>query len=85
MEGALLGPVLYLLFILQVDTFVYMDGLGFVIFAVLVSRISITETVKHTKGIEIPDEIKYQFTPRVYETEGYVMHRNTGTQPATVY
>ncbi|HEX8060769.1 MAG TPA: O-antigen ligase family protein, partial [Cyclobacteriaceae bacterium] len=43
MEGAFLGPVLYLLFILQVDTFVYMDGLGFVLFTLFAARVSITE------------------------------------------
>jgi hypothetical protein len=62
MEGAFLGPVLYLLFILQVDTFVYMDGLGFVLFALLVSRISITEPVKYQEPISRP-------TPTLYETE----------------
>jgi hypothetical protein len=85
LEGAFLGPVLYLLYILQVDTFVYMDGLGFVLFALLVSRVAITEREKTTTGIKIEKEINYQFTPTVYETEGYVMHRNPGTQPARVH
>ncbi len=59
-DGAFLGPVLYLLFILQVDTFVYMDGLGFVLFALLASRISVTEQVvttnapKETRVSDIP-------------------------------
>jgi hypothetical protein len=77
MEGAFLGPVLYLLFILQVDTFVYMDGLGFVLFCLLVSRVSITDPVKHTKGMEILKPELYRFTPTVYEREGYVMHSHT--------
>jgi len=80
MEGAFLGPVLYLLFIQQVDTFVYMDGLGFVLFALLVSRISVTEPVKHTTGVEIPEITRFQFTPTVYETESYVMYRHTRLQ-----
>lgn len=79
MEGALLGPVLYLLFILQVDTFVYMDGLGFVLFALLASRVSISEPAKNTSGIEIRRDIKVQFIPPVYESEGYAVHSNTRT------
>jgi hypothetical protein len=62
MEGAFLGPVLYLLFILQVDTFVYMDGLGFVLFALLASRISITEPVRYLEPISRP-------APTLYQTE----------------
>ncbi len=85
MEGALLGPVLYLLFILQVDTFVYMDGLGFVIFAVLVSRISITHEAKTTSGIKIPEIPKIEIPTTVYETEGYVMYRNPSSQPAALH
>jgi hypothetical protein len=54
LEGALLGPVLYLLFILQVDTFVYMDGLGFVLLALFVSRISVTDPELNTTAIELP-------------------------------
>jgi len=69
MEGAFVGPVLYLLFILQVDTFVYMDGLGFVIFALLVSRISITDTEKSRSGIEIHRKGRYPIAPTVYETQ----------------
>jgi hypothetical protein len=40
-EGAFFPVLLFLLFILQVDTFVYIDGLGFVLFAWLVANISI--------------------------------------------
>jgi hypothetical protein len=79
LEGAFLGPVLYLLFILQVDTFVYMDGLGFVLFSLLVSRVSINEQVK-------PKEHKHYFTETETETEiDYVMHRHTGSQPASIH
>jgi hypothetical protein len=74
MEGAFIGPVLYLLFILQVDTFVYMDGLGFVLFTFLASRISITEPEKNTSGIEIRRAIPYQLHPTLYEPQGYVVH-----------
>lgn len=69
MEGAFLAPVLYLLFILQVDTFVYMDGLGFVLFALLVSRVAITEPVKTTSGVEVPKWARQPLTPKVYEIE----------------
>ena len=37
-EGALFPVVVYLLFIMQVDTFIYLDSLGAAIFALLVSR-----------------------------------------------
>jgi hypothetical protein len=69
LEGAFLGPVLYLLFILQVDTFVYMDGMGFVLLAVLVSRVSITEKERHTTAIKIPEPV---FIQSVYETESLI-------------
>lgn len=81
-EGAFLGPVIYLLFILQVDTFVYMDGLGFVLFAFLVSRISVTEQGQQKVHLQRPKR-EYQFNEtEVYETQDYVMHRHTGSQPA---
>jgi hypothetical protein len=73
LEGSFLGPVLYLLFILQVDTFVYMDGLGFVLFSLLVARISISEPVKAKHN--------HHFT----EIQDYVMHRHTGPQPASIH
>lgn len=68
-EGSFLGPVLYLLFILQVDTFVYMDGLGFVLFALLVSRISITQPKKNTKSLDVPKKFHHEQRPTVYETQ----------------
>jgi hypothetical protein len=68
MEGAFLAPVLYLLFILQVDTFVYVDGMGFVLLAVLVSRVSVTDKAKHTTAIEVPG-ISTRYMRTVYESE----------------
>jgi hypothetical protein len=51
----------------------------------LVSRIVINEPVKNTKGMEVPKQ-DFQFTETaVYETEGYVMHRHTGSQPASIH
>jgi hypothetical protein len=66
LEGSFLAPMIYLLFILQVDTFVYVDGMGFVLLALLVSRVAITEKERSTTAIEIT-EIRPRYT--VYETE----------------
>jgi hypothetical protein len=68
LEGSFLGPMLYLLFILQVDTFVYIDGMGFVLLAVLVSRVSITEREEHTTAMKVPS-VPTSFVREVYETE----------------
>lgn len=68
LEGSFLAPVLYLLFILQVDTFVYIDGMGFVLLAVLVSRVSITEKEPNTTAMKVP-EVNTRYIPVVYETE----------------
>lgn len=68
LEGSFLAPMIYLLFILQVDTFVYIDGLGFVLLALLVSRVSVTEKEQHTTAMKVP-EIKPRYVPAVYESE----------------
>ncbi|HMJ67696.1 MAG TPA: O-antigen ligase family protein [Cyclobacteriaceae bacterium] len=68
LEGSFLGPMLYLLFILQVDTFVYMDGMGFVLLAVLVSRVAVTDKERHTTAIEIP-LVRPLYEKTIYETE----------------
>lgn len=52
-EGAFLPVVVFLLFVLQVDTFVYMDSLGFVIFSLLLSRAVIIPRVNVKAGIKI--------------------------------
>lgn len=44
-EGAAFIVVVFLLFIMQVDTFVYLDSLGFVIFSLLMSKVAIREPV----------------------------------------
>lgn len=71
MEGAFLAPVIYLLFILQVDTLVYMDGMGFLLLALFVSRISITDKEPTTSGVEIITEIRRPQYPlrTIYEQE----------------
>lgn len=43
--GAFLPVVIFLMFLLQIDTFVYMESLGFVIISVLVARIAISPEV----------------------------------------
>jgi hypothetical protein len=42
-EGAFLPLVLFLLFLMQVDTFLYLDNMGFVFFSLLVAKIAIKE------------------------------------------
>ena len=44
-EGAFLPVVLFLLFLMQVDTFLYLDNLGFVFFSLLVARVVIKERI----------------------------------------
>lgn len=44
-DGAFFPVVVFLLFIMQVDTFVYLDSLGFVIFSLLAARIAISDRV----------------------------------------
>lgn len=75
-EGAFLGPVLYLLFILQVDTFVYMDGLGFVLFALLAARVSITQPARVSANKNSKLEIR-PFSPEIYKPQEYALHSNT--------
>ena len=44
-DGAFFPVVVFLLFIMQVDVFVYMDAMGFIIFSLLMSRRSISAQV----------------------------------------
>ena len=76
-EGAFLGPVLYLLFILQVDTFVYMDGLGFVLFCVLASRVSITDPAKDIRRSKKQESHHRHSTPIILESQEYAVHSHT--------
>jgi O-antigen ligase len=45
-EGSLLPVVLFLLFIMQVDTFLYMDGLGFFVFAFLAATVAVDQSIQ---------------------------------------
>jgi hypothetical protein len=51
-EGAFLPVVLFLLFIMQVDAFLYLENLGFVFFSVLVARIVVREKAPSKSLIE---------------------------------
>lgn len=53
-EGALFPVVVFLLFIMQVDGFVYMDALGFTLFSLLMARRSITARVTVRDKIKVP-------------------------------
>jgi hypothetical protein len=57
-EGAFLPVTIFLLFILQVDTFVYLDSLGALMFSLLVSRVAITYTSKMKEEIKLPRGMK---------------------------
>jgi hypothetical protein len=57
-QGAFFPVVVFLLFIMQVDTFVYLDSLGCVIFALLASKTVIKDpikinTINHLNGIPV--------------------------------
>jgi len=69
-EGAFFPVILFFLFILQVDTFLYLDGLGFVIFSFLVAMIAIPGIEKRRIAIRKADEEKliiHEFKPSVAE------------------
>ena len=66
-EGVFFPVVVFLLFILQVDTFLYDDGLGFVIFSLLASRAAITEKVDLKAGIQLKNyEVALPYSNRVF-------------------
>jgi O-antigen ligase len=44
-EGAFFAVVIFLLFLMQVDGFVYLDAMGFIIFSLLISRTSVRAVV----------------------------------------
>jgi hypothetical protein len=54
-QGSFFPVVIFLLFIMQVDTFVYLDSLGWVIFALLMSRTVINERVKVVGSVGLRD------------------------------
>lgn len=50
-EGAFLPVIVFLLFLVQVDNFLYVDGFGFVIFSLLASNIAITSKAHVTDSV----------------------------------
>jgi len=52
-EGALLPVVIYLLFIMQVDTFLYLDNLGFILFSLLISKLVIDKKANENQAMKI--------------------------------
>jgi len=52
-EGAFMAIIVFLLFVLQVDTFVYLDSLGFLIFSLLLSRAVMIPKVNAKAGIKV--------------------------------
>lgn len=70
-QGVFLPVMVFLFFILQVDTFVYLDNLGFLIFSMLIARVSIrgktAETIRkfaspQDRKHEAADKVKYRLT-----------------------
>jgi len=76
-EGAFFPVILFLLFILQVDTFLYMDSLGFVIFSLLMAKVAISKKVK------IKQLIKINTRSNLLNQELYSNNRNTVLQTNT--
>jgi hypothetical protein len=58
-EGAFLPVVIYLLFIMQVDTFMYLDNLGFIIFSLLLSPLAIDKKSNENQRIKIPEQTRF--------------------------
>ncbi|MEX1239962.1 MAG: O-antigen ligase family protein [Cyclobacteriaceae bacterium] len=53
-EGAFFAVVIFLLFIMQVDGFVYMDAMGFILFSLLISRTSVSAATTANPAIKPP-------------------------------
>lgn len=51
--GAFFPVVIFLLFIMQVDTFVYLDSIGFVIFSLLMSKAVVNAPLKIATGVKL--------------------------------
>jgi hypothetical protein len=52
-EGAFLPVIIFLLFIMQVDGFLYFDNMGFVIFSLLVARIAVNRKINEHSGVHL--------------------------------
>lgn len=76
-EGAFLPVVVFLLFILQIDTFLYLDSLGFVIFSVLVARIAIKGKAQVNQGIRVRTQAELFITENSQPKWNSVLQLNT--------
>jgi hypothetical protein len=65
-EGIFFPIVVFLLFIMQVDTFVYMDSMGFIIFSLLISRVALKHQQSRKSEIKI---VKYNRMNYIKELE----------------
>jgi hypothetical protein len=77
-DGALFPAVVFLLFIMQVDTFVYMDSIGAMILALLVARASLIENVK-AKGPMPVRKVVFKEIERIYKLPLYGLYSNSRT------
>jgi hypothetical protein len=66
-EGAFFPVVIFLLFIMQVDTFVYLDSIGFVIFSLLMSRMAVKAPLKTNAEVRLNEytHLGYRDSPAV--------------------
>jgi hypothetical protein len=75
-DGAIFPAVVFLLFIMQVDTFVYMDSMGALIFALLVAKSSLVEKSK-TKQPMPTRKVMLKEVARIYKLPLYGLCCNT--------
>jgi hypothetical protein len=54
-EGALFPVVVFLLLMMQIDTFLYMDNLGAVLLAMLVAKATLVKKVKSKSAIRVEE------------------------------
>ena len=74
-EGALFPVVVFLLFIMQVDTFVYMDSTGALIFALLVAKSSLIEKSKTKQTMRVR-KVVFKEMERMYKLPLYGLYCN---------
>jgi hypothetical protein len=74
--GAFLPVVVFLLFMMQVDTFLYLDGLGSVILALLVSNTAIRDTSKKAARDRLMSEARAHSNSAHEKFPMYDLHRS---------
>lgn len=81
-EGALLPVVIYLLFIMQVDTFLYLDNLGFILFSLLLSKIVVDKKANESQAIKIIKQAQLlDYTGTTREWGAVAIHYNKTAKP----